>query len=318
MSYEIVFKRMPLAACLIKEDLSFVNVNDAFETGIGFAAGQCRSLSLVDLVEAKYIKRLEELIKASIEPDFEIAVRGPDNTFTWKGQAVIVSSDIFFLSGVLAVKDFVRQESIQVILDEKVEVICGDRPHLSRSCSNEQSVAPFIRDSSTFSSRKNTCIKLDDLSVHVTTSDVGNGLVSGLRQKVAGYHSPVAFMSKKQLSNGCISARSRGKILVVNDSPISRKVLLRALEKSGFSADIACDGQEACDKMSNSSDIYNAVLMDLRISDVDQESITKLTQTSKIPIIIVTAEMGESVDHFLNKPALVSELINVLGEHIQK
>lgn len=77
MSYEIVFKRMPLAACLIKEDLSFVNVNDAFETGIGFAAGQCRSLSLVDLVEAKYIKRLEELIKASIEPDFEIAVRGP-------------------------------------------------------------------------------------------------------------------------------------------------------------------------------------------------------------------------------------------------
>lgn len=70
--------------------------------------------------------------------------------------------------------------------------------------------------------------------------------------------------------------------------------------------------------MSNSSDIYNAVLMDLRISDVDQASITKLTQTSKIPIIIVTAEMGESVDHFLNKPALVSELINVLGEHIQK
>lgn len=166
-----------------------------------------------------------------------------DNTFTWKGQAVIVSSDIFFLSGVLAVKNIVRQESIQVILDEKVEVICGDRRHLSRSCSNEQSVAPFIRDTSTLSSRKNTCIKLDDLSVHVTTSDVGNGLVSGLRQKVAGYHSPVAFMSKKQLSNGCISARSRGKILVVNDSPISRKVLLRALEKSGFSADIACDGQ---------------------------------------------------------------------------
>ena len=50
------------------------------------------------------------------------------------------------------------------------------------------------------------------------------------------------------------------KILIADDSPITRKVLQRALEKAGFDVIIAEDGDDAWQKLTESPDIHLAIL----------------------------------------------------------
>lgn len=77
--------------------------------------------------------------------------------------------------------------------------------------------------------------------------------------------------------------------------------------------------------------LYTAVLMDLRMPLMDGISATKLIKAmphaNKVPIIIVTAEMGNEVrqaaveakaDRFLNKPVMVAELMMCLQEYTSK
>lgn len=89
-----------------------------------------------------------------------------------------------------------------------------------------------------------TSPKQTNLWAHVTTSDVSSRHVAGLRQKVASSQSADSLLTKsKGTTNSGASINKRGRILVVDDSPICRKVLIRALESNGYTTDFACDGQ---------------------------------------------------------------------------
>lgn len=92
---------MPLPACLVTKDLSIMNVNNAFEASFGLAP-----VSLVNLAECSGVKLLEDITNDVVDVlqgfDFDIGVRGNIGNSNWKGRAIKVAGDLFFLSGVLS------------------------------------------------------------------------------------------------------------------------------------------------------------------------------------------------------------------------
>lgn len=186
-------------------------------------------------------------------------------------------------------------------------------------------------------------VKLEDVWADVTSSEAGSRHVVGLRHMVEQMSRDDHSLNVKEsittlkpitptyAIKASPTAKKLGRVLVVDDSPICRKVLIRALEANDYTTDFACDGQEACNKMSAVPCVYSAVLMDLRMPIMDGITATKLIKdmphTCRVPIIIVTAEMGESIraaaaearaDHFLSKPVLVADLLSVLEQYVSK
>eukprot|EP01035_Chromulina_nebulosa_P028220 gene28220-37225_t len=115
------------------------------------------------------------------------------------------------------------------------------------------------------------------------------------------------------------------RVLVVDDSVICQKVLVKALNVVGIDTDTASNGKEACEKLSTEPCIYDAVLMDLRMPIMDGITATRVCKGYKhlanVPIIIVTAEFGEEIKEaamnahatsFINKPANMQELRQLL------
>jgi PAS domain S-box-containing protein len=111
-------------------------------------------------------------------------------------------------------------------------------------------------------------------------------------------------------------AKPRARILVVEDHPVNREVMLIILGQLGYEADAVCDGQEAVRAVQASQ--YDLVLMDCQMPVMDGYDATRLIRdpataalNSSIPIIAVTAfaMAGDrekcrraGMDDFLPKP----------------
>lgn len=117
-------------------------------------------------------------------------------------------------------------------------------------------------------------------------------------------------MPFKQHNNG------NKPVLIADDNPVNRKVVLSMLAKLKLEADIAENGQTALEAMSKAT--YQLVLMDCRMPGMDGYEATRAfrehERTSGIcrtPIIALTAEMtaethttclNAGMDDFLSKP----------------
>ena len=115
------------------------------------------------------------------------------------------------------------------------------------------------------------------------------------------------------------------RILVVDDSSMCQKVLVKSLKGLEFDTDVASNGKEACDKLQDIPCKFDAVLMDLRMPVMDGLAAIRycreVLKLEKLPIISLTAEVGPAIreeafnagtTHFMNKPAKGSEIISVL------
>jgi two-component system chemotaxis response regulator CheY len=81
------------------------------------------------------------------------------------------------------------------------------------------------------------------------------------------------------------------RVLVVDDSGVMRKIIVRSLDKVGFSnADEAADGQEALEKFNQGQ--YDLVLTDWNMPVKDGLQLVKDIRAtgSTVPIIMVTTE----------------------------
>lgn len=122
------------------------------------------------------------------------------------------------------------------------------------------------------------------------------------------------------------SQQFSGRILVVEDNPVNRKVILGLLRKLGLSAEIAENGAQALDRLANEQ-------MDLVLMDIQMPVMDGLTATAKIraaeqaenrrrcPIVALTAGAFDEdkqqcidvgMDGFIAKPVAFSELTKVL------
>lgn len=116
---------------------------------------------------------------------------------------------------------------------------------------------------------------------------------------------------------------STGKVLLVEDNKINIKVATTMLQKLGFEYDIANNGQEAVDQLSNTG--YKAVLMDCQMPVMDgftatrtyREHEQKDSAKQRTPIIAMTGNamkgdreacMEAGMDDYLSKPVSMQSL----------
>jgi CheY-like chemotaxis protein len=120
------------------------------------------------------------------------------------------------------------------------------------------------------------------------------------------------------------AGRAPRRILVAEDSAANVKVVLRILEKLGYRADAAADGEEVVEALSRHS--YDLVLMDCRMPGLDGIQATREIRRREGPrrrttIVAVTAEamkgdreacLEAGMDDYLMKPFGPEELARVL------
>jgi two-component system sensor histidine kinase/response regulator len=122
----------------------------------------------------------------------------------------------------------------------------------------------------------------------------------------------------------------RARILVAEDNPVNRLVLVRMLEKMRFTVALAEDGKEAVQKYR--PELYDCVLMDCNMPNMDGYEATSLIRQSEkqdehIPIIAVTANamngdrercLAAGMDDYISKPIQRPELERLLAKYLSK
>eukprot|EP01034_Spumella_vulgaris_P023867 gene23867-30143_t len=167
---------------------------------------------------------------------------------------------------------------------------------------------PEPNDNSSKTTSKSHRVKNRDQWSCITDSAAGNKHVVNLRNKILSASASEGVLSRDSSLSGkllsrkvdgsqnsgsrrpsreIIRNRPASRVLVVDDSPICRKVLIKSLEQNGFATDFACDGQEACDKLKLGNEIR-------------------------------TAAMEAGASSFISKPARLNELLAAMQEMLDK
>ena len=112
-------------------------------------------------------------------------------------------------------------------------------------------------------------------------------------------------------------------ILVIDDSALSRKMIIKALENNDFEIDIAIHGKEAFDKIKDNNK-YDLIILDLLMPKMDGFQFLELMKKEnyKIPVIVVSADIQKfskqkclelgALD-FINKPIQSDIIINSIN-----
>lgn len=113
------------------------------------------------------------------------------------------------------------------------------------------------------------------------------------------------------------------RILVVDDSLISQRILAQALSRLGFLTDVADNGRAALDKLVHVPCLFDAVVMDVIMPVMDGFTATRICRQElnlQIPILILSADvlpdtrqsmLGVGATAFIVKPA---KIVDVLSE----
>ena len=118
------------------------------------------------------------------------------------------------------------------------------------------------------------------------------------------------------------------KILVVDDEPINRQVLLNHLALSGYKVTVVNDGPSAIEAIRN-DDSFNLILLDVmmpRMSGLEvADVLRKEHSASELPIIMITAKnrvndlvegFNVGANDYLTKPVSKHELLSRIRTHL--
>lgn len=150
-------------------------------------------------------------------------------------------------------------------------------------------------------------------------------VVVGLRRREPD-GKPRQLVTKHSLKE---AARSRHRILLVEDNLVNQKVAVRILEKAGYRCDVAANGQEAVDAVARTR--YDLILMDCQMPVMDGYEATRQIRASesggatRIPIIAMTAHalqedralcLEAGMDDYMTKPVQPEALRQVLDAYL--
>ena len=127
-----------------------------------------------------------------------------------------------------------------------------------------------------------------------------------------------------------IHLEGKPKLLLVEDNPISRKVEQKLLHEAGYNVDSVENGNEAIEYVKKG--IYNLVLMDIELKDMDGLEATKIIrdlpdEMGKIPIIAVTAHSSmkdrekcllAGMNDYISKPINITFLKMTIDQWLQQ
>jgi signal transduction histidine kinase/CheY-like chemotaxis protein/HPt (histidine-containing phosphotransfer) domain-containing protein len=138
-----------------------------------------------------------------------------------------------------------------------------------------------------------------------------------------------------RLARAAASRAKRSRILVADDHPVNREVLVRQLELLGLAADTANDGVEALEAWVAGGGQYAAVLADIHMPRMDGHELTRQIRAEeakrgaaavRTPIVAVTANamkgedercLAVGMDAYLAKPVNMDQLRTTLERWIQ-
>jgi CheY-like chemotaxis protein len=122
--------------------------------------------------------------------------------------------------------------------------------------------------------------------------------------------------------------RGRGRVLLAEDSPINRKVVLALLAKLNCHADAVTSGRQALQALESTA--YDLVLMDCQMPDMDGYEATRQIRNSHshvrnhaVPIVAVTAHaikgdrekcLEAGMDGYLAKPISLASLAETIDK----
>ena len=117
-----------------------------------------------------------------------------------------------------------------------------------------------------------------------------------------------------------------GRILLVEDEPSLAETVRYALEREGFTVDVATDGQAALDRFASSPP--DLIVLDLMLPIVSGLDVCRrIRMTSTVPIVMVTAKDSEAdkvsglelgADDYVTKPFSVRELVSRVRAHLRR
>ncbi len=127
-------------------------------------------------------------------------------------------------------------------------------------------------------------------------------------------------------TNGLPTKTTPLKILVVEDNPVNRRLIVSLLNKNGYSPDVAENGQEAVDLAKENK--YELIFMDLQMPVMDgitaSKKIIELHPEDRPKIVAVTANVLQEdrdqcfeagMDDFLAKPINNNLLLSILERY---
>ena len=123
-----------------------------------------------------------------------------------------------------------------------------------------------------------------------------------------------------------MTAPKPASLLVIEDNPTQQMVIRTLAENYGFTTFLVSSGEEALIALQTCEDCYDAILMDVKLSDMDGIECTKRiraleSQNSRIPIIAVTALampgdkekcLSGGMDDYLSKPFTADDFRKIL------
>ena len=117
-------------------------------------------------------------------------------------------------------------------------------------------------------------------------------------------------------------------VLLVDDEPTVRRIMRLALEKAGFSVDIAENGELALEKIRQT--LPDALITDIQMPRMDGRALCAVVEKElpdrTFPIFVLTSlterehrEWSGRMKnlHFLEKPVSVRQLITRLQQHLE-
>jgi len=165
-------------------------------------------------------------------------------------------------------------------------------------------------------------VSIEGSGVRVAMADLKrpwrrDGLVRAI-VRAAGRSASSAISSAPPVAAG----RLQGRVLVVDDNSVNRRILARQLELAGASTDVAAGGAEALEMLRARR--YDLVLADLQMPDMDGFEMARRIRAgeaadgrARLPILAITASTLEDeeqrsraagMDGFITKPVGIEQL----------
>ncbi|AUH50044.1 hybrid sensor histidine kinase/response regulator [Chromobacterium sp. ATCC 53434] len=118
------------------------------------------------------------------------------------------------------------------------------------------------------------------------------------------------------------------RLLLVEDNPTNQQVARELLSNEGAAIDVADCGQDALVAVQKASPLYDLVLMDIQMPDMDGYTVTRLIRASfsaeQLPIIAMTANvmpadkeaaLEAGMNDHVGKPFDLGQLVSVIHRH---
>jgi len=140
-----------------------------------------------------------------------------------------------------------------------------------------------------------------------------------------------AFAETPDIDRASFEAFTGKHVLVVEDNPVNRKLILTLMAGSGIELDSAEDGVEALEKVRAPGAAYDLILMDVNMPRMDglecTEEIRRDPALREIPVLALTASttpeevnriLGSGMNGYLDKPLNLGKLYTAFVKFMQE